>query len=67
MGYLVISRKRGQEVEIKAPNGDRIRVAVMRTQPDKRQEMRIGIDAPKSYEIHRVDERVNQGGQERPS
>lgn len=59
---LVLARKRGSAVVVTTPSGERITIHILKTRPDKRDEMRIGVEAPKNWPIHRkeVQDKIDQ-------
>jgi len=63
---LVLARKRGDAIVVTSPAGERITIYVLKTRPDKRDEMRLGVDAPKNWPIHRaeIQERIDQEKQQ---
>ena len=58
---LVLSRKVGETVIITAPDGTSLVVMLVEVRGDK---VRIGIAAPKSYEVNReeVQQRISSNG-----
>lgn len=49
-GYLVLSRKVGEKIDITAPGGQRLEIVLAELRGDK---ARIGIAAPKDFRINR--------------
>lgn len=49
---LILSRFTEEAIIITAANGDEIRIRLLGVQPRK---ARIGIDAPRSYAVHREE------------
>lgn len=50
---LVITRRKRQEIDILCPNGDHIRVVIINIKDNNN--VQIGVDADKSYLVHRPD------------
>jgi len=58
---LVLSRKVGETIVITAPDGTQIVLMMVEVRGDK---ARIGIDAPRTYTVHReeVQQRISANG-----
>ena len=59
---LVLSRKVGETVIITAPDGTQIVLMLIEVRGDK---ARIGIDAPRTYTVHReeIQQKISSNGQ----
>jgi len=59
---LVLSRKVGETVIITAPDGTQIVLMMVEVRGDK---ARIGIDAPRTYTVHReeIQQKISSNGQ----
>ena len=59
---LVLSRKVGETIVITAPDGTQIVLMLIEVRGDK---ARIGIDAPRTYTVHReeIQQKISSNGQ----
>lgn len=55
---LILSREAGETIVITAPDGTKIVVMAVEI---RRKKMRIGVEAPRTYSVHRaeVQEQIN--------
>ena len=59
MGFLVLSRRPGERVIVRLPDGREIRIAVVEYRRDR--QVRLALDAPDDVVIYREELRDEQG------